>query len=70
LLRRVNEHRQKLQPSFTQKYNVSRLVYFEQTESVEAAILREKQMKRWNRAWKLELIEKGNPEWKDLAENL
>lgn len=55
---------------FTQKYNVKKLVYFEETNSVEAAIYREKQLKHWNRAWKIELIEKDNPQWEDLSEKL
>jgi putative endonuclease len=54
---------------FTDRYNVTRLVYFEETSSVEAAIAREKQLKNWRRAWKLELIEKEDPEWRDLADD-
>lgn len=66
LLRRVFEHKNKLVNGFTEKYFVGKLVYFEQTDSIEAAIIREKQMKKWKRQWKIELIEKFNPEWKDL----
>jgi putative endonuclease len=66
LLRRVYEHKNKLTKGFTEKYFVGKLVYFEQTDSIEAAIVREKQMKRWKREWKIELIEKMNPEWNDL----
>lgn len=66
LLRRVYEHKNKLVKGFTEKYFVDKLVYFEQTDSIDAAINREKQLKRWKREWKIELIEKMNPEWKDL----
>ena len=69
LERRMYEHSHHLQPGFTDTYNVTRLVYFEETSSVEAAIAREKQLKNWRRAWKLELIEKQNPEWRDLADD-
>jgi putative endonuclease len=51
---------------FTKKYTVHTLVYYQQFEDIEAAILEEKRLKRWNRRWKLELIEKNNPEWRDL----
>lgn len=51
---------------FTKKYKVHDLVYFEQSENVQSALQREKQLKKWKRKWKLELIEKNNPEWKDL----
>jgi putative endonuclease len=51
---------------FTQKYNVHQLVYFEQHQDMISAITREKQLKKWNRAWKLALIEKTNPDWRDL----
>ncbi|MBX4204909.1 MAG: GIY-YIG nuclease family protein [Candidatus Doudnabacteria bacterium] len=70
LIRRVHQHKQKLVKGFTQKYNVDRLVYFEETSEVESAILREKQLKKWNRKWKLALIEKSNPTWKDLYTDL
>lgn len=49
------------------KYNIKNLVYYENTENIESAITREKQMKEWKRSWKIELIEKSNPEWKDLS---
>ena len=68
LVRRVWEHKQDLVEGFTKKYGVHRLVWFETAERPEAAISREKQLKKWKRAWKLELIEEGNPEWKDLYE--
>ena len=66
LKRRVWKHRNYLVKVFTDKYGVHMLVYFDQTKDVEQAILREKQLKRWKRNWKLQLIEKDNPEWKDL----
>ncbi len=70
LIRRVYEHKQRLAEGFTKKYNVKNLVYYEETSAIEAAIHRETQMKKWNRKWKLELIEKQNPEWKDLYEEI
>jgi putative endonuclease len=66
LTRRVAEHRLKLVDSFTKKYEVHRLVYFEQFDDVENAIRREKRLKKWNRAWKIRLIEELNPNWDDL----
>lgn len=66
LLRRVYEHRNNLIPGFTQKYNVHKLVYIEQYNDINEAILREKQIKKWNRDWKINLIEKENPQWVDL----
>ena len=70
LVRRVYEHKHDLVEGFTRKYQVHDLVYFEQTEDVLAAITREKQIKKWNRAWKLELIEKTNKDWRDLYETI
>ena len=70
LIKRVWEHKNKVVKGFTEKYNVDRLVYYELTESIESAILREKQLKRWHRQWKLNLIKEHNPEFKDLAEEL
>ena len=67
LQRRVYEHKQKLVPGFTRKYNITRLVYFEETNDVYAALMREKQIKGWLRAKKVALIESVNPEWKDLS---
>jgi putative endonuclease len=55
---------------FTKKYDIHNLVYYEQTEDIKSAIQREKQMKKWNREWKLNLIEKVNPKWKDLYSEL
>lgn len=67
LARRVYEHQNGIIEGFTKKYGVHQLVYFETTESVEVAIVREKQLKKWNRAWKIRLIEKDNPYWQDLS---
>ena len=67
LERRVYEHKQKLVPGFTAKYNITRLVYFEVTQDVQAAITREKQIKGLLRSKKIALIESVNPEWKDLS---
>jgi putative endonuclease len=66
LLRRIWEHRNDVHDGFTKKYRVHILVCYEQYSEVSAAIAREKQLKGWNRAWKLKLIEKMNPEWEDL----
>ena len=66
LVRRVYEHRMGLADGFTKKYAVHRLVYFEQYNDVELAIQREKRLKKWNRAWKIRLIEEANPNWNDL----
>ena len=66
LLRRVYEHKKKIFKGFTSKYYVDMLVYFEETDDIGAAIQREKQLKKWNRKWKIELIEKINPDWNDL----
>ena len=67
LERRVYQHKQKLVPGFTTKYNITQLVYFEATQDVRAAIAREKQIKGWLRTRKIALIEAANPEWKDLS---
>lgn len=66
LLRRVYEHKQNLVDGFTQKYQAHHLVYYEQTCDVKVALAREKQLKDWKRQWKIELIEKENPGWKNL----
>ena len=66
LVRRVYEHREGLVDGFTKEYGVKRLVYFEQHATAEAAIQREKNVKHWSRKWKIELIRKSNPEWRDL----
>ena len=70
LTRRVFEHKTGLVNGFTKKYSVNKLVYFESTNDVNAAILREKRLKKWKRQWKIELIEKSNPDWNDLSERL
>ena len=70
LKRRIYEHKHGLVEGFTKKYNIHNLVYFEETENVNSAIEREKQIKKWNRKWKIEIIEKENPEWKDLYNDL
>jgi len=66
IVKRVSEHRADLVEGFTEKYGVHALVWFEQTPNVAAAIQREKQIKKWRRSWKIELIERGNPDWRDL----
>jgi putative endonuclease len=66
LIRRVYEHRMGVSAGFAKKYGVHRLVYFEQHTDIEAAIRREKRLKKWNRAWKIRLIEEHNPNWGDL----
>jgi len=67
LERRVYEHKNKLIPGFTSKYNITKLVYYEEENDVDAALIREKQIKGWKRARKIALIESKNPEWKDLG---
>jgi putative endonuclease len=64
--RRVGQHKDKSFKGFTAKYGVDRLVWYEVHDSRDAAFLRERQIKKWNRIWKLELIERANPEWRDL----
>ncbi|MBV5296931.1 MAG: GIY-YIG nuclease family protein [Rhodoferax sp.] len=66
IVKRIWEHKNDVVESFTQKYKVHQLVYFEQYTDMLAAITREKQLKKWNRSWKLALIERTNPEWRDL----
>jgi len=66
IIKRIHEHKNNIVDGFTKKYSVHTLVYYEQTNDVESALLREKQLKKWNRSWKLELIEKENPQWNDL----
>ena len=68
LKRRLFEHKNKMLPGFTEKYNVDKLVYFEKTSDVKSAIQREKNLKKWKRSWKNELIKKFNPTFKDLSE--
>jgi putative endonuclease len=70
LARRLTEHKAKLVPGFTRKYNVEQLVYFEACSSILEARAREHSLKRWRRAWKIALIEKNNPDWQDLSDRL
>lgn len=70
LIKRVFEHKNDMVQGFTEKYKVHRLVYYEQTDDVNSAIAREKSLKKWNREWKIKLIEKINPEWEDLYNKL
>jgi putative endonuclease len=70
LIKRIYEHKNDLVDGFTKKYGVHRLVWSETHDSAESAITREKQIKKWKRAWKLKLIEQNNPEWNDLYENI
>ena len=67
LLRRVMEHKKKEVPGFTQKYNITQLVFYEETDDINAAIAREKQIKGWLRKKKIDLIETMNPKWADLS---
>ena len=69
LQRRVYEHKMGIKQGFTFKYGVNKLVYFEIFKDVIDAIDREKRLKKWNRAWKIELFEKDNPSWRDLAKD-
>jgi putative endonuclease len=66
LVPRIYPHRNNRSPGFSQKYQTHRLVYFELHDDMSEAIVREKQMKKWKRQWKIGLIEKGNPGWRDL----
>jgi putative endonuclease len=70
LAKRVWQHKNKQVDGFTKKYNVDKLVYYEIHENAESAIQREKQIKKWNRRWKLRIIEKANPAWRDLYEDI
>ncbi|MCB0192564.1 MAG: GIY-YIG nuclease family protein [Anaerolineae bacterium] len=70
LVKRIWEHKNDVQGGFTKKYQVHRLVYFEQHPTMEAAITREKRRKKWNRQWKINLIEKNNPQWRDLWDDI
>ena len=69
LWRRIYEHKQKLIECFTKKYNVTQLVYTEEFQDINDAIHREKCIKKWNRSWKLKLIEAQNPDWRDLHDS-
>ena len=70
LVERIWEHKEKLVEGFSKRYNIDKLVYYEQHTDVKEAIIREKRLKKWNRQWKLELIEKDNPNWVDLYNQL
>lgn len=70
LLERVEQHKQKVIPGFTNKYNLIKLVYIETFNDIQYALNREKQLKKWSRKKKMELIKKQNPEFKDLSEEL
>lgn len=70
LIKRAYQHRNNLADGFTQKYGIHHLVWYEVHQTAESAIPREKQIKKWNRLWKLRLIEKNNPDWKDLYNEL
>jgi len=70
IVRRIYEHRTKAIPGFTSKYNITRLVWFEVYNDPTSAITREKELKKWKRAWKIQLIEKQNPDWKDPYESI
>ena len=70
LQKRIWEHKNKVVEGFTKKYNVDKLVYYELTENIESALNREKQLKRWHRQWKINLIKEMNPEFNDLSEQL
>jgi putative endonuclease len=70
IVRRVYDHRTKAVPGFTSKYNITRLVWFEIYDDPISAISREKELKKWRRAWKVQLIEAQNPDWNDLYESI
>jgi len=69
IVNRVSQHKSNDLESFTKKYNIHRLVYYEDTENITDAITREKQLKNWHRSWKIALIERDNPKWLDLSQN-
>jgi putative endonuclease len=70
LVRRVHQHREKAAAGFTSRYNAEKLVWFESYDDPVAAITREKELKKWRRAWKIALIEKDNPDWRDLYDEI
>lgn len=70
LIKRAYEHRSHAVVGFTDKYRVELLVWYEIHDSIESAILREKQLKKWNRSWKIRIIEEMNPSWQDLYDSL
>ena len=70
LINRVWEHKNGVVPGFTKNYNVHQLAYYEMQDTMDVAIQREKQLKKWNRIWKIKLIEESNPEWADIYHGL
>ena len=70
LVRRVYEHKKRLVAGFTKRYGINRLVWYETHETMESAIMREKQLKKWNRSWKIHLIESQNRNWEDLFQRI
>ena len=70
LVQRIFQHKNKFVPSFTEKYGVDKLVWLEACDSIEGAIVREKQIKKWKREWKINLIEATNPYWNDLYDSI
>ena len=70
LIRRVHQHKAKSTPGFTSRYDVDRLVWFEVYDDPTNAITREKEIKKWRRAWKIRLIEENNPDWRDLYDEI
>lgn len=70
LVRRIYQHKQKMHDGFAAKYDLTKLVYYEYHEDMYEAITREKQLKKWNRQWKIKLIESMNPQWNDLYESI
>lgn len=70
LIRRIDEHKQEVADGFTKKYHIKKLLYYEVFDNIEFAILREKELKHWKREWKLDLIRKFNPQFKDLYNDI
>lgn len=70
LSQRIWQHKERLQPGFSAQHGLNRLVWYETHETIETAARREKSIKRWHREWKIRLVEKKNPEWRDLSEEL
>jgi putative endonuclease len=70
LVRRIHQHRTGTASAFTRKYRVHRLVYFEQHDTADRALQRGKNLKHWSRAWKIQLIERMNPQWRDLCDTM
>ncbi len=69
-IERIWQHKEKLVEGFTKKYNLDKLVYYEPCDTIEEAFERERQIKNWHRQWKIDLIQKANPDWKDLYNEL